>query len=65
MSFISVMHNYSSLQCHMILQKSAQEIFGIIINAENSCANEYFCENGNTFIQDYLINIKFKHIYLR
>jgi len=41
MSFIPVIkadfqHHYSSLQCHMILQKSDdQETFMIIINVEN------------------------------
>ncbi len=38
-------HHYSILQRHMILQKSAQETFLIIINVENSCAAQYFCGN--------------------
>ncbi len=41
-SNLNFQHHYSSLQCHMILQKSfwnaAEETLIIIINVENSCA---------------------------
>ncbi len=39
----------------------AEEIFLLIMNHENSCAAQYFCENQDTvFFQDTLVNIKFK-----
>ncbi len=49
------MHNFQQ----PLLKKHAQETFLNIINAENSCAAEYFCGNCDTFINwliDWLID---------
>ncbi len=43
---LNFQHPYSSLQCHMILQKSfgAQETFILFISIENSCT-ALFCHS--------------------
>ncbi len=46
-AMLNFQHHYSSLQCHMIPQKSFWFAAQIIVNVENSSA-AYFCGNSET-----------------
>ncbi len=62
-SKLNFQHHSSSLQCHMILQKSfwyaAQETFLIIINVENNFAASYFCDRDSEMNR----NFKEQHLF--